>query len=69
MAESNSGADNDLIQVDMWTSAHSGSYCSYTNQQTSPPMSRKMHTEDNPTFTPADWQNCYELLEEEVSSQ
>ena len=69
MAESNSGADNDLIQVDMWTSAHSGSYCSYTNQQTSPPMSRKMYTEDNPAFTPADWQNCYELLEEEVSSQ
>lgn len=69
MRENNSGPENDMIQVDMWTSAHSGGYCSYINNQISPPMSRVMYTEDNPTFTPADWQACYELLKEEVSSQ
>ncbi|MFC1780027.1 hypothetical protein ACFLZU_06805 [Thermodesulfobacteriota bacterium] len=69
MRENNSEAENDMIQVDMWTSAHSGGYCSYINNQTSPPMSRVMRTKDNPAFTQTDWQTCYELLKEEVSSQ
>jgi len=69
MRENNSGPENDMIQVDMWTSAHSGGYCSYINNQTSPPMSRVMRTKDNPAFTQTDWQTCYELLKEEVSSQ
>lgn len=69
MRENNNGAENDMIQVDMWTSAHSGGYCSYIDDQTSPPMSRVMRTKDNPTFTQTDWQTCYKLLEEAVSSQ
>jgi len=69
MRENNSEPENDMIQVDMWTSAHSGGYCSYINNQTSPPMSRVMRTKDNPAFTQTDWQTCYELLKEEVSSQ
>ena len=43
MRENNSGPENDMIQVDMWTSAHSGGYCSYINNQTSPPMIRVIH--------------------------
>ena len=69
MRENNSGPENDMIQVDMWTSAHSGGYCSFIDNQTYPPMSRVMSTKYNPTFTQTDWQTCYELLKEEVSSQ
>ena len=69
MKESNSGPENDMIQVDMWTSAHSGGYCSYIDNQTSPPMSRVMRTKDNPLFTQTDWQTCYKSLGEAVSSQ
>jgi len=69
MAESNGGTENDMIQVDMSTSAHSGNYCSYTNNQTSPPMNRKLHTKYEATFTETDWQACYKLLEEAISSQ
>ena len=69
MEESNSGTNNDMIQVDMWNSAHSGGACSYIDNQSTPPMSRFMWTKDNPEFTQEDWQTCYVLLEETVSSQ
>lgn len=69
MEESNGGTENDMIQVDMWTSSHSGGYCSYKNNQTSPPMSRELSTKYDPTFTETEWQTCYQLLEEAVSSQ
>ena len=69
MIESNNGPEENLVIIDMWASAHSGNYCSYTNNQTSPPMSRVMRSKDNPAFTQTDWQTCYEVLKEEVSSQ
>lgn len=69
MKERNSGPENDMIQVDMWTSAHSGGYCSYINNQETPPMSRVLRTKYDPTFTQTQWQTCYELLKEEVSLQ
>ena len=69
MIESNNGPEENIVEIDMWASAHSGGYCSYTNNQTSPPMNRKLHTKYEETFTETDWQACYKLLEEAVSSQ
>ncbi|MDT8440942.1 MAG: hypothetical protein RQ723_04700, partial [Desulfuromonadales bacterium] len=69
MTESNVGTPNNMIQVDMWTSAHSGAYCSYKNNQATPAMTRVLYSKNNPDFTEADWQTCYEMLVEAVSSQ
>ncbi len=69
MMEKNAKTQNNMIQVDMWTSAHSGSYCSYTNNQTSPTMSRVLYTKYNQDFTQAEWQTCYTMLKEAVSSR
>ena len=69
MMEFNSGPEDNMVHIDMKASVHSGSYCSYKNNQTSPPMSRILYSKNDMTFTETDFQTCYKLLEEAVSSQ
>lgn len=68
MEEKNQSIDNDNIEIFMFTTAHSGAYCSYVNNQTSPPTSRVLYSKNNEEFTADNWEACYSQLEQAIST-
>lgn len=67
--ERDSATADNMIDLFMFSTEHSDSYCWYTNNQTTPSISRVLRTGDDGTLTQSQWDTCYQLMDEQISLQ
>lgn len=69
LQEKNSSAPNHMQEIFMFSTNHSDDYCYYTNDQTTPAVSRVLRTGDDGTLTYEEYDKCYQMVIDHISAQ